>query len=864
MRRIIALFCALAIILNITPFSYARDSESDVIRIFVDGDEIETGKPPIIENGRTLVPIRAVAERAGITVGWDGDKREASLYCDFVTATLTVDSDEMKVYSSIIDEERTVKLDAIPKIIDGSTYITLRAALEAVGAKVFWDGDMRIIYVVSSEKSRELRYAGTTPEKYVEKIKLGMGGGEDSEDKPSETPDEQPKDEPVDTPDEQPKDEPVETPDEQPKDEPVETPDEQPKDEPVETPDEQPKDEPVETPDEQPKDEPVETPDEQPKDEPSDSPEEDYEPDVINFKGFREMSGDSIKENEQHTIYGKITAEKPLVSVRCAIADSDIGHTVELSADEKVTSYSLFSDFGRRLRFNGAGVGDKVFEIYATVEGGREQLIFTYNYTVTAVEKKAEPPKVSDEDDEEIIDGLPDRNGKDDGEDDEDGEAVLSYSGFRRMTNDRIVEGAPHGLYGTVLSSKPLVSVRCCIEETDMDYSVRLSARNEITSYNVFSYFDKLIRFSDAGLGEQTFSVYAKAEGEREKLLFNYDYTVVKKTEDSNPEKDTGREKVDYTNPDYPDDVCLPLEGEIRLTSPYGFRAYNKWEFHKGIDIVSESLNILSVADGVVVDCATGRNSGAGNYVIIQHDGGWVSLYYHLKSYSVEVGDKVKMGERIAIMGNSGGNYGVHLHFMTCDNWYGGIWATQNNHHTAPHEYVPQVLTEVKNYNPNFEEVNKDKVILCSFNFPNAIEEGTAFSVSGVKGFAASEDNLSSLAISVSDKDGKVIILESEEEPKSTTDGYYIYTNISVALDMKCHFDKLPVGEYIFRVHAVTSKGRERVIYTKAFEVVEKSEKSERSEVLEAEVGSSKDEVDSAKDEVDSAKDEGSDEGSEE
>ncbi len=801
MQRLIALFCALTIILNITPFSGALEAEEDVIRIFVDGDEIETGKRPIIENGRTLVPIRAVAERAGISVGWDEKTREVELYCDFVTATITIDSDEMKVYSSIIDEEKAVKLDAIPRIIDGSTYITLRAALEAVGAKVFWDGDMRIIYVVSTEKSRELRYAGISAEKYVEKIKLGMGGGEESEDNSVDTPEKQPEENPSDTPENQPEDIPVDTPDKQAEENPSDTPEKQPEDNPVDT------------------------------------PEEDTdEPEVINFNGFREMSGDSIKENEQHTIYGKITTEKPLVSVRCAIADSDIGHTVEFNAQEGVTSYSLFSDFGRKLRFNGAGVGDKVFEIYATVEGGREQLIFTYSYTVTEIEKKVEPPKVSDSETDD-----------EDDEDDDDGKAVLSYSGFRRMTSDKIVEGAPHGLYGTVLSNKPIVSVRCCIEETDMDYSVRLSAKNEITSYSVFSYFDKLIRFSEAGLGEQTFSVYAKVEGEKETLLFNYDYTVVKGSEDEDSDGDTEREKVDYTNPDYPDDVCLPLEGAIRLTSPYGFRAYNKWEFHKGIDIVSESLNILSVADGVVVDCATGRNSGAGNYVIIQHDGGWVSLYYHLKSYSVEVGDKVKMGEKIAIMGNSGGNYGVHLHFMTCDNWYGGIWETQNNHHTAPHEYVPQILTEVKNYNPNFEDVNKDKVILCDFNLPSTIEEGTAFSISGVKGFAASEDNLASLAISVSTKDGKNVILESENEPKSTTDGYYIYTNISVALDMKCHFDKLPLGEYVFRVHAITAKGRERVIYTKAFEVVEKTEKPK---ALEAD--------------TDLSSEEGSDEGSEE
>ncbi len=114
-----------------------------------------------------------------------------------------------------------------------------------------------------------------------------------------------------------------------------------------------------------------------------------------------------------------------------------------------------------------------------------------------------------------------------------------------------------------------------------------------------------------------------------------------------------------------------PFESnKYRLTSPYGQRTLNGVaQFHGGVDLVGEGgTAVCSVCEGTVVvsQIITDKSNRTwewGNYVAVQASDGAIIYYCHLASRAVKKGDKVKKGQRIGIMGNTGYSFGAHLHF---------------------------------------------------------------------------------------------------------------------------------------------------------------------------------------------------------
>jgi murein DD-endopeptidase MepM/ murein hydrolase activator NlpD len=101
------------------------------------------------------------------------------------------------------------------------------------------------------------------------------------------------------------------------------------------------------------------------------------------------------------------------------------------------------------------------------------------------------------------------------------------------------------------------------------------------------------------------------------------------------------------------------------ISSGYGYRTdpFNgKRTMHKGIDIAGKSgSEILAVADGIVM--WTGRKHGYGKMIDIDHGNGYISRYAHNKKLIVTVGDRIKKGDVIALMGSTGRSTGPHVHF---------------------------------------------------------------------------------------------------------------------------------------------------------------------------------------------------------
>lgn len=114
------------------------------------------------------------------------------------------------------------------------------------------------------------------------------------------------------------------------------------------------------------------------------------------------------------------------------------------------------------------------------------------------------------------------------------------------------------------------------------------------------------------------------------------------------------------------------------ITGKYGTHGSTRsggTRYHSGIDIGSKIGDACyAVADGEVVMCKSTEDAkstigGRGRYIVIYHsNGNYSSLYEHLNSCSVKVGDKVKAGQKIGTTGNSGWqskntHYAAHLHF---------------------------------------------------------------------------------------------------------------------------------------------------------------------------------------------------------
>lgn len=127
-----------------------------------------------------------------------------------------------------------------------------------------------------------------------------------------------------------------------------------------------------------------------------------------------------------------------------------------------------------------------------------------------------------------------------------------------------------------------------------------------------------------------------------------------------------------------------------RVTSRMKYR-WGKW--HKGIDIGTNAeigKRVVAAASGTVIystyQSGSSSAAGYGNYLIIYHGNGFCTLYAHMDSKAVSLGQKVSQGQLIGYSGNTGG-VAPHLHFeirkaTSVSNFFGNNWLD-------PLDYLP-------------------------------------------------------------------------------------------------------------------------------------------------------------------------------
>jgi murein DD-endopeptidase MepM/ murein hydrolase activator NlpD len=120
----------------------------------------------------------------------------------------------------------------------------------------------------------------------------------------------------------------------------------------------------------------------------------------------------------------------------------------------------------------------------------------------------------------------------------------------------------------------------------------------------------------------------------------------------------SSKPKQNYSGPSYVGYYMRPVSGGHRTQGIHG---------HNGVDLGGLPIGapVVASADGIVIIAKGngGWNGGYGNYVVISHSNGTQTLYGHLSSTKVSVGQKVEQGQTIGLLGNTGKSTGPHLHF---------------------------------------------------------------------------------------------------------------------------------------------------------------------------------------------------------
>ncbi|BAM46363.1 M23 family metallopeptidase [Amphibacillus xylanus] len=137
-----------------------------------------------------------------------------------------------------------------------------------------------------------------------------------------------------------------------------------------------------------------------------------------------------------------------------------------------------------------------------------------------------------------------------------------------------------------------------------------------------------------------------------------------------------------------------------RVTSPYGPRRHpitgKTGSMHHGIDIAESGTRpIYASAAGIV--SRSYLSASYGEVIFIRHDingNAWETVYAHMRSgsRSVKVGDRVKQGQTIGTMGNTGQSTGQHLHFEL----HKGFWNINKTNGVDPQKFLEKDLYPAK------------------------------------------------------------------------------------------------------------------------------------------------------------------------
>ncbi|RKL63250.1 copper amine oxidase N-terminal domain-containing protein [Thermoanaerobacteraceae bacterium SP2] len=139
------------------------------ITVTLNGEQLQFDVPPVLENGRVLVPLRAIFEALGATIDWDGTTS---------TVTATKGSDTVKLTvgnKTAYKNGSKVELDVPAKVVKGRTLVPVRFVSDALGALVEWDAQNQTVNI--TQRSELELQAIAQVEKYLSLLNRAVSEG---------------------------------------------------------------------------------------------------------------------------------------------------------------------------------------------------------------------------------------------------------------------------------------------------------------------------------------------------------------------------------------------------------------------------------------------------------------------------------------------------------------------------------------------------------------------------------------------------------------------------------------------------------------------------------------------------------------
>jgi hypothetical protein len=145
------------------------------ITVLLDGNIIEFDQPPIIENDRTLVPVRKIFEAMGATVDWNDETNTATGTKGYIIIV-------MQIGNNIITKNgQQIELDVPPQIVNDRTLVPVRAVAEGLNCTVGWDDNLQQVSIATETTYDNIppsSYKPTYKDVYERGYDLGYSRGE--------------------------------------------------------------------------------------------------------------------------------------------------------------------------------------------------------------------------------------------------------------------------------------------------------------------------------------------------------------------------------------------------------------------------------------------------------------------------------------------------------------------------------------------------------------------------------------------------------------------------------------------------------------------------------------------------------------